>query len=422
MVVRIISGKSIRGLLNYNERKVEGGQAELLMASRFGSELDDLGFNQKLNRFEHLTDLNSRVKTNALHIMLNFAPEEKPTDEILQQIAAAYMERIGFGDQPYLVYRHHDAAHSHLHIVTTNIQPDGKRIAVHNLGRTLSEQTRKELEQEFGLVKADGRQLKNTLGIKAAEPEIAQYGKTPTKRAIANVVTAVTQTYKFTSLAELNAVLQQFNVIADRGPKDGAMYERQGLVYSLLDKQGQRVGIPIKASVLPYQPTLKNLEKLYAGNNQKRDPKKELLQKNIDQVFSKYHQLSKATFIKELARRQVHVVFRQNEQGFVYGVTFVDNRNKTVFNGSDLGKEYGAKAVLEQFSTTDQPKKATGYKQTVETHPQAEKATRQLEPGEQYTGESLAGQLLKDLLGRSAQDFMPIVQQQKRKKKKRKTL
>lgn len=418
MVVRIVSGKSIRGLLNYNERKVDAGQAELLMASRFGSELDELGFNQKLNRFEHLTDLNSRVKTNALHIMLNFAPEENPADELLQQLAAAYMERIGFGEQPYLVYRHHDAAHSHLHIVTTNIQPDGKRIAVHNLGRRLSEQTRKELEVEFGLVKADGRQLKNVLGIKAAEPEIAQYGRTPTKRAIANVVTAVTQSYRFTSLAELNAVLQQFNVLADRGPKGSAMYERQGLVYSLLDKKGQRVGIPIKASALPYQPTLKNLEKLYAGNKQQREAKKEPLQKTIEQVFGKYHRLSKATFLKDLAKRQISVVFRQNEQGFTYGVTFVDHRNKTVFNGSDLGKDFSAKALLEKLGTYDQPKQLgqNNHFRQVERH--------MPEPIEPATGqtESLAGQLIKDLLGRGAQDFMPIIPQQKRKKKKRKTL
>ncbi|EHQ29743.1 relaxase/mobilization nuclease domain-containing protein [Mucilaginibacter paludis] len=418
MVVRIVSGKSIRGLLNYNERKVDAGQAELLMASRFGSELDDLGFNEKLNRFEHLTDLNSRVKTNALHIMLNFAPEENPADELLQQVAATYMERIGFGEQPYLVYRHHDAAHSHLHIVTTNIQPDGKRIAVHNLGRTLSEQTRKELEVELGLVKADGRQLKNILGIKAAEPEIAQYGRTPTKRAIANVVTAVTQSYRFTSLAELNAALQQFNVLADRGPEDSAMYERQGLVYSLLDKQGQRIGIPIKASALPYQPTLKNLEKLYAPNKQKREPKKAQLQKTIDQVFGKYHQLSKATFIKDLAKRQVSVVFRQNEQGFTYGVTFVDHRNKTVFNGSDLGKEYSAKASLEKLATYDHPKQP-GQQHSFQ--PNDKQMPEALEPSTGQT-ESLTGQLIKDLLGRGAQDFMPIIPQQKRKKKKRKTL
>src|SRR5690606_1260502 len=126
MVTKIVSGKSIRGLLNYNESKVATGQAKLIMASRFGADLDRLDSNAKLRRFEHLTSLNSRVKTNALHIMLNFDREDKVDVAAFQQIAGIYMDKIGFGEQPYLVYQHQDVSHPHLHIVTTNIKTDGK--------------------------------------------------------------------------------------------------------------------------------------------------------------------------------------------------------------------------------------------------------------------------------------------------------
>ncbi|MCW3108178.1 MAG: relaxase, partial [Segetibacter sp.] len=139
MVAKIITGKNIRGLLLYNEHKVEAQKAELIMASRFGGDIEQLNFKNKLTRFENLTMLNSRVKTNALHIMLNFDTSEKISTEKLQQITAAYMEKIGFGDQPYLVYKHNDASHDHVHIVTTNMQAEGKRIDVHNIGRLLSE-------------------------------------------------------------------------------------------------------------------------------------------------------------------------------------------------------------------------------------------------------------------------------------------
>ena len=155
MVAKIVSGKSIRGLLNYNESKVKAGKAELIMVSRFAGETSQLGFNQKLQRFEHLTDLNSHVKTNSVHIMLNFDFTEQPDYFKLQQIAASYMEKIGFGEQPYLVYKHEDAAHPHIHIVTTNIQEDGSRINLHDIGKRLSELARKELEKEFGLIKAE---------------------------------------------------------------------------------------------------------------------------------------------------------------------------------------------------------------------------------------------------------------------------
>ena len=207
MVARIISGKSIRGLLNYNENKVKAGEAQLIMASLFGTELDKLNFMDKLNRFQHLTDLNGRVKTNSMHIMLNFDINEKPGNQTLQQIASSYMDKIGFGDQPILVYRHDDAAHAHIHIVTTNIQADGSRINTYNIGKTLSEAARKELEIEFGLVKASDKEIKNVTGIRAITPEKVIYGKTPTRRAITNVVTSVMQSYKFTSMAEFNAIL-----------------------------------------------------------------------------------------------------------------------------------------------------------------------------------------------------------------------
>ncbi len=56
------------------------------------------------------------------------------------------MSKIGFGDQPYLVYQHFDARHPHIHIVTTNIKSDGSRIKTHNIGRNQSERARREIE------------------------------------------------------------------------------------------------------------------------------------------------------------------------------------------------------------------------------------------------------------------------------------
>ncbi|MCX2492626.1 relaxase/mobilization nuclease domain-containing protein [Pedobacter sp. PF22-3] len=134
MVAKIESGKSIRGILHYNEDKVASLDARLIMASGFAADIKKMNFSQKLNRFKHLTGLNAAVKTNALHISLNFDASDKLDNQKLQQIALEYMKRIGFGDQPFLVYRHADSAHPHIHIVTTNIQKDGERIDIHGIG------------------------------------------------------------------------------------------------------------------------------------------------------------------------------------------------------------------------------------------------------------------------------------------------
>jgi hypothetical protein len=359
MVTKISTGKSIRGVLHYNENKVNGGEAKLILASGFAGEIEAMSFNQKLNRFQHLTSMKSNVKTNAVHISLNFHSSEDLSNAKLQQIAGNYMEKIGFGDQPFLVYRHDDAAHTHVHIVSTNITAQRQRIDLHDIGIKLSEPARKAIETEFELVKAESKAFKQDPGIKPADPEKAKYGQLPTKRAISNVITAVTRDYKFTSLAELNAILKCFNVIALRGAEHTAMFEKKGLMFSLLNAKGTAIGVPIKASGFYTKPTLRNLEKRFELNVDKRKPFKEDLKQGIDQIFAHYTTLTKGTFISEAKQLGIDVLFRQNEQGLIFGVTFIDHQNKVVFNGSDLGKAYSAKALTERFGNENkkQPEK-----------------------------------------------------------------
>jgi hypothetical protein len=363
MVARFMNGKNIRGMLHYNENKVAAGEARLLLASGFAGDINRFNLDQKLQRFEHLTMLNTRVKTNAVHITLNFDEQDKLSNEALQQITLSYMEKIGFGDQPLLVYKHNDAAHTHVHIATVNIKPDGNRIDTHGIGWKLSEPARIALEKEFGLVQAKGRKNSNTLNIKPAILEKTIYGKTPTKRAITNIVNAVIGTYKFTSLAEFNLILRQFNIIADRGGENTLMREKGGLIYSLVNDKGEQVGIPIKASAIYNKPTLASLQKEFEKNIEKCRQYREPLKETIERVFKQYTAITKNTFIVELQKQNINVTFYTNEHGYTYGITYIDNQNKTVFNGSGLGKAYSAKAILDRFSATDKKIKLELHKQ-----------------------------------------------------------
>src|SRR5450432_104318 len=114
MVTRIKTSKSLSQALNYNEQKLKQGKAELLSASGFLKEINQLSFYDKLWHFQRLTSLNERATTNTLHVSVNFHESEKLDNDVLIQIADTYMNRIGFGDQPYLVYRHHDYGHPHV--------------------------------------------------------------------------------------------------------------------------------------------------------------------------------------------------------------------------------------------------------------------------------------------------------------------
>ena len=212
MVAKIVIGRSIRGILHYNENKVSAGDAKLILASGFAGEIERMDFKQKLARFENLNLLRPSVKTNALHITLNFDASEKLDNLKVQQIAMAYMEKIGFDEQPYLVYRHQDAAHQHIHIATSSITREGKPIDLNYIGQDKSEPARKAIEKEFNLVVAENKTYKMQPGIKPADAERALYGHLPTKRALSNVISAVMSQYRFTSLAEYNAVLKQLYI------------------------------------------------------------------------------------------------------------------------------------------------------------------------------------------------------------------
>ncbi|RZM28060.1 MAG: hypothetical protein EOO88_10445 [Pedobacter sp.] len=181
MVAKIVEGKSIRGILHYNEDKVEKGEARVLMAGGFATDIERLNFHQRLYRFETLHQLSPRIKCNAMHITLNFHPDDKLDMGGMQQITSQYLEKIGFGEQPFIAYQHLDAAHPHIHIATTRIQKDGKPIFTNKIGWRLSEPARKELEEKFGLVKAQGRKLRNEPYLKVAE-----YGTAPTKKQLEN--------------------------------------------------------------------------------------------------------------------------------------------------------------------------------------------------------------------------------------------
>lgn len=338
-------------MLHYNENKVTDGEASLILASGFAGDIEQVNFNQKLTRYNHLLQLKPNVKTNAVHISLNFHSSETLSNLKLQQIASAYMEKIGFSDQPFLVYRHEDAAHSHMHIVTTNITPEGERIDLHDIGRKLSEPARKAIEVDFNLVKAESRDLKQFPVIKKANLEKAKYGRLPTKRSISNVITAVTRDYAFTSLAELNAALKCFNVVALRGEEHTAMFAKKGLMYSILNEDGKPVGVPVKASSFYTKPTLRNLEQQFERNNVKRKPHKEDIKQRIDFVFQSFKSIARNRFEVEASKQGIDVLFRHNEQGLVFGVTFVDHKHHCVFNGSDLGKAYSAKGLTERFAS-----------------------------------------------------------------------
>ena len=354
----INSGHSIRRIVMYNENKIEAGVAKCLMAANYPCDLEQLDKSQRLSMLLRTAELNPDVKRSSIHISLNFAPGEQLSDSKLKEIATEYMQQIGFGSQPFLVYRHDDAAHAHLHITTVKIRPDGSRIPTQNIGKDLSEPARKSIEIRYGLVKAE-QQKSQQFELKPVDASKVVYGKQPTKQAISNVLQAVLKGYKFTSLPELNAVLNLYNIHADRGGEASRSYIYNGLIYKIIDKDGNTVGVPIKASSLYNNPGLRFLEKQYVANDVARFPHKTRLKNAIDLVILRNPQMDLNSFVERLKKDGITTTARVNDTGLIYGLTFIDHRTKCVFNGSAIGKSYSAKGIIDRLSN---PLKLDGSK------------------------------------------------------------
>lgn len=347
MVAVIKTAEGVTNAIHYNENKLKQGTAKLIHSNNYAKTTEELGFSDKLRTLEKLIALNERTKLNGVHISLNFDPSEKILVDRLQKIADRYMQQIGFGNQPYLVYEHFDAGHPHIHIVTTNIQWDGSRIKMQNIGRNQSEKARVQIEQDFGLVKAESRQRQNET-VMPVNVQKVQYGKTDTRRAITNVLDAVLPVYKYASLPELNAVLKLYNIKADRGAEHSRMYDNKGLLYRILNDKGENVGVPIKSSQIYSKPTLTFLEHRFRENQRSKQGHQVRLKNAIDLYFKTNQTHSIGNLMQALHKGGIHTVLRQNETGMIYGITYVDHHTKCVFNGSDLGKAYSAKQVQER--------------------------------------------------------------------------
>lgn len=421
MVAVINNSSSIRNVLHYNENKVKAEMAKLIHASGFAKDVDELNFNDKIRTFQKLTELNERTKVNSVHISLNFDPAESFKKERLGQIATAYMEKIGFSNQPFLVYQHHDAGHPHIHILTTNIKCDGTRIKLHNIGKIQSEKARKEIEKEFHLVEAESKKQKRAFELKPVNAQQVVYGRTGksgTKRAITNVLDAILPSYKFTSLPELNAILEQYNIVADRGGKDSRIYKNNGLVYRVLNEKGEKVGVPIPASHIYNKPTLKFLLAKFALNEIARQSYKQRLRNTIDLVIAQKPGLSIENLISGLKKESIHVVLRQNDKGIIYGLTYIDHKTKCVFNGSDLGKPYSANQIQERCTSSNIYDKTN--RQTVQPLPDSNKI-RVSQPPMSDTREVRAKDL-NDLFKLDSEGQLAAELKQDPKKKKRKRI
>ena len=165
------------------------------------------------------------------------------------------------------------------------------------------------------------------------------------KHQLANTVKALASSYRFQSFTEYKALLSIYNVQAEevKGEVNGKPYN--GIVYSATNDKGEKQGNPFKSSSLGksvgYEAIQRHIKKSTKDIQDKN--LKERTRRTVGAVMKSAH--SRKELEQELKRKGIDVLFRQNDTGRIYGVTFIDHENRTVLNGSRLGKDFFRQCV-----------------------------------------------------------------------------
>lgn len=373
MVVKITSGSNIQGLVSYNETKVSEGEAKVIFANNiignFDENFNSISIKDKVDSFKQYLEANNKTEKYTFHASLNPDPDDEVTEENYQAIAAQYMQAMGYGSQPYLVYLHKDIERTHIHIVSVRVDATGKKINS-DWEKYRSDKIRKEIEQSYGLTPAEEqrlnekqRQKREQRNSSVSDFEVS-FSQNPNRsndlKGVFKRTLSYAKTYNLASFSQYQTVLKQMNVgfeiVKNKAGVDC------GIVYFALNEKGERTSNSIKASALGKAYGLPVLtaqfDKLAAQLKDKQSKQAgynkyalDSLKKRIDvNIFAKYEHMSLSDFKRICSENKLTISLNINDTGRITGVTYIDELSKKVFKGSELGKKYSANAINDFVS------------------------------------------------------------------------
>lgn len=158
MVAKISFGSSLYGALAYNGEKINKEEGKLLATNKIFDDCSGkTSIANALRDFQRYHSPHIRTEKPVVHISLNPHPDDVLTDMEMENIARENLERMGYGNQPYMVYKHEDIDRHHMHIVTIRVDENGRCLdSRYNYHK--SKAITRDLEEKYNLHKADRKQ------------------------------------------------------------------------------------------------------------------------------------------------------------------------------------------------------------------------------------------------------------------------
>ena len=344
MIAKISATENLGGALGYNFKKVEKGEASILLAQGlYQNKEGTYTMAEVFTDMQALISEKHRTKKMVFHCSLNPHPDEKLSDETLMQIAREYMEALGYGNQPYIVFKHNDIAREHIHIVSLRVDSRGQKIN-DKFEKRRSKKITDALEKRFGLIpssKVADKAVEETPKIDTTQRNI--------KKQVASALRIVLKHYRFCSLGELNAILSKYNLAVEEVKTEFRGKKYDGLVYVPTDEKGNKVGTPIHASDIGRGVGYTAVQNRMQKSKQAIKPLVPTIRGKVLQAMRTSPQTEK-DLQSRLEEQGLCVVIRKNSNGRIYGITFIDDKAGIALNGSRLGKGYAANVFNTYFS------------------------------------------------------------------------
>lgn len=366
MIVEIEKPRSsVESSLDYNEGKVLRGVAELVGYAN----MDDVtreGVYALFSRYERGACYPTTERS--FHASVNPSETDSCTQEQILSFISGLMEHLGYGQQPYLVYRHFDIEREHYHVVSVRIRRDGSKINNYYEKRRATSYMR-EVAPRFGFSMAEKGERVRLADDITAEDTVKTSFRFDTRKSVTPQMKALFSRalgYDFDSFAQLACILEDFGLKASLVRSDGEpQISLQGL-----DRKGQSATEVFTERDLG-TPLYEMCQAAAARNRQvhrRRFREKERVRGLVRFAFEISR--SEGHFVNILRGKGVHVHFsRTRESGDVFGMTFVDHSTRTVFKASELRDVISVRMLHEavasgRWRAEDRGRERTSYVRT----------------------------------------------------------
>lgn len=345
MIANITRGSFLNNFVEYNEKKVAIGDAELLFCNTFYS--DEV--NETVNLIRDF-GIDNKAKNKYFHISLNFHTDDihKLDKETLENITLDYLEKMGLNEVPFIVYKHNDTSHPHVHIVVSNSDYDSKIIIQKN-ERWISQSITRELELKYNIKQVNSKKQNQKL-----PNESIQFNSL--KDELNYNIDFLLNKYKVQNFIEFQEELnnRSLNITALMGVKEnekGEFETYNGIIYNKFTEDFKQSQRGVKASSLYDKPTMNFIEEQFKINQEHHKLRRGEIKSSIDFILTNYESISIDKFKKLLDNNDIGLYLKYDNSDNLVGISYFDRTNDYKYTGEQIGKKYIAKNFKQYFGS-----------------------------------------------------------------------